>query len=46
MGTISNTVLTESVMEVKIPPADSKTRLRGSVTTQEIVPTTITLRTS
>lgn len=39
-------VAAESSFTVPIPKADANTRLRGSVTTQELMTTTITLRQS
>lgn len=38
--------VTESSITVNIPPADVNTRLRGSVTTQEAVTTSVTVRMS
>lgn len=39
-------VATESSFSVSIPAADANTRLRGSITTQELVTTAVTIRQS
>ena len=38
--------LAESMIQVKIPPADANTRLRGTITTKEAVVTSVTVRTT
>lgn len=45
-GALAGGNTSESSFTVSIPSADANTRLRGSITTQELMTTTVTLRQS